>query len=304
METATTAKRPRGRPRIDAPPRPAVHVRLPPALKAQLERDANAANRSLTKEIEARLEERYLRDEIYGGSQMASMFREMAAVAPDVIRQKNRGSFFDNFEVFVFVRDIWQIIMQRQMPRPDDELLAEVGREWDAFKAGSPQTPAQEAAREWLIQHTPLPHSTLAHVLAGAYEPAISELSGTREPASDKPAETAESAAASDINIPPNPPDSLGPGSSASTAPSIGSLGKAVEGFIQSDGNARAALPGTANWPIGSLAKVMEGLIPSTGSVRAAAGEVSRLAELLAEATEEPAGTAAAAPSIEPAQMS
>jgi hypothetical protein len=37
------------------------------------------------------------------------------------------------------------------MPRPADELLAEIGRNWDAFKAGAPQPPAQQAARE-LIQ--------------------------------------------------------------------------------------------------------------------------------------------------------
>src|SRR5215469_12476422 len=146
METATTVKRPPGRPRTDASPRPMVHVRLPPALKAQLERNAKRAARSVTKEIEIRLENSYLKDEEYGGPQMAAMFRQMAEVALGYTKYKNRGSFFEDFETFAFVRDVWQIIIQRQMPRPGEELLAEVCREWDAFKGGSPQTTAARAA--------------------------------------------------------------------------------------------------------------------------------------------------------------
>ena len=127
METATTAKRPRGRPGLDAPPRAAVSVRLRPEVRAQLERDAQRAKRSVTREISIRLDKSYVRDEIYGGSQMAAMFRQLAEVALGVARQRNRGSFFEDFETFVFVRDVWQAIIQRQMPRPADELLAEIG---------------------------------------------------------------------------------------------------------------------------------------------------------------------------------
>lgn len=263
MEIATTVKRPRGRPRIDAPPRPAVHVRFSPRVKGQLERDAKRANRSVTREIEVRLEKSYLRDEMYGGSEMAAMFREMAVVASGVARQKNRGSFFEDFETFVFVRDVWQIILQRQMPRPADELLAEISRKWDAFKAGAPPTPAQ-AAREWLIQHTPTP-MTLARVLAATFEHGISSHAGTRESASGKPAETNELVAPGDAAAPSHPIDSFG-----------------------------------AGWPIGSLSKVMAGLIPSHGSARAAAREVSRLAQLLAETTEGEAASDPAVPPVKP----
>lgn len=292
METATTVKRPRGRPRIDAPPRPAVLVRLPPALKAQLERDAKKAKRSVTKEIEVRLDKSYLRDELYGGSQMASMFREMAEVSLGVARQKDRGSFFEDFEVFVFVREIWQIILQRQMPRPRDELLAEVGREWDAFKAGAPQTPAQHAAREWLIRHTPM---TLVQVLARVLEPAISRPAGRREPASDIPAKTPEAAETGDPNLSQQPVFGVG------EVPLIASLGKAMEHLIPSeDAAAPAAFVGSAVWPIGNIAKAMEGLVPSQGSVRAAAGEVSRLAQLLADSTEESGIGGTAVPPIGP----
>ena len=278
METAT--KRPRGRPRNAAPPRPIVHVRILAALKAQLERDAEEANRSLTKEIEVRLEQSYLRDELYGGSRMASMFREMAEVAIGFARHKNLASFFEDFEVFVFARDVWDAIIRSRMPRPNDELLDDVVRRWDTHKAGAPQTSAQMAAREWLIRHT---HTsmTLAEALAGAFEPTIGRLAGTRESPSERPAGSSKAVEGEDTAIPAKPMFSLG------------SLAKVMEGLTPSEG---------AVSPIGSLAKAMEGLIPSQGSIRAAAGEVSRLVRLLADAIEEETANHSALSPINPDQ--
>jgi hypothetical protein len=280
METGTTMKRPRGRPRTDASPRSDVHARLPPALKARLERDAKRAHRSVAKEFEVRLERSYLNDEMYGGVQMSAMFREMAEVASGYAKYKNRGSFFEDFEIFVFVRDVWQTIIQRQMPRPGEELLAEACREWDAFKAGSLQTATQQAARDWLIHHTPMT-MTLVQALAGSHEPPISGSVG-REPPDDKPSNP-EAAAIGEPALQPKPIFSGG------TAPPIGSLGKALESLIPSESVTSRAFSGSAVWPIGSIAKAMEGLLPSQGNARAAAGEVSRLAQLLADATEEQA---------------
>ena len=167
METGTAPKRPRGRPRRDAAPMPEFHVRLPPEIKAQLEHDAKRAKRSVTKEFVVRVRKSYLSDQIYGGSQMATMFRELAEVAEGVANQQNSGSFFDDFAVFVSVKHIWDIIIQSHMPRPTDELLAKVSRAWDASKAASPPTATEAAARDWLIRHAPLPHGmTLVGALA------------------------------------------------------------------------------------------------------------------------------------------
>jgi hypothetical protein len=212
---------------------------------------------------------------MYGGAQMAAMFRQMAEVALGYTKYKDRGSFFEDFEVFVFVRSVWQAIIQRQMPRPGEELLAEVCREWDAFKAGSPQTAAQRAAQEWLIHHT-ASQSTLAQLLAGTMEPAIGRSAKPREAESDRLA-TPDAATTRESVMP--------------TEPLLGNLGKAIESFIPSQSPTSTELFGTgplgsALWPIGNIAKAMERLLPSQGSARAAAGEVSRLAELLADATE------------------
>jgi hypothetical protein len=265
-----SVKRRRGRPRLDPDKRqrPEIYVRMPSALEERLKRDAQIANRSLTKEIEVRLERSYLRDEIYGGSKMAAMFREMADIALGMERQHEGRSFFNDFRVFVQVNKIWEDFIKRWMPRPDDELLAEVRNRWEGAWGkgiGSPgritHTSAEDAALAWLILHTPPPPGmTLARILAGALEPVISKPAGTPEPASDKPAETAEPEATGDVAIPPKPPEPRG-----------------------------TAFPGGPSSPIGSLAKVMEGFVRSQGSASAAAGEVSRLARLLAEEMEGPA---------------
>ena len=288
METATTAKRPRGRPRLDAPPRAAVNVRLRPEVRAQLERDAQRAKRSVTKEISIRLDKSYIRDEMFGGSQLSSMFREMAAVALGVERQKKRGSLFDDFETFVFVRDVWQILVQRQMPRPADELLTEIGRNWDAVKAGAPQSSAQAAAREWLIHHAPRPPGmTLAHVLAGGSGAGITWDVGTGESVGNKPAETNETAATGEPDGPPE-------------IPAMGSLAQATQHLSPSVLTSGSYASSVAVSPIGSLAMALEGLTPAQGSPRAAAQEISRLAGLLAEMMEgEAAGDATVSP-VEP----
>jgi hypothetical protein len=165
------------------------------------------------------------------------------------------------------------------MPRPDDELLDTVSREWDVSKAASPRTSTQAAAREWLIRHASLPHGvTLAHLLAGTFGPVIGKSSENREPTRDMPAPTFE-LAATGMSIPP-----------------IGGLGQVLEDLTKSQGNA-----GSTVWPIGGVAKIMADLIRLGGSsARAAAGEVSRLAQLLAEATEDAAAGDTAVPRRDP----
>ena len=266
METATRVKRPRGRPRRDALPRPKLHVEIDPVLKAHLETAAKAADRSLAREFNVRLSDSFAGDEIYGGLKMAALFRELAEVAVGVARQKNRGSFFEDFETFVMIRRVWLNIIQGHMPRPDDELLAAVSREWDATKS---QNSEQAAALEWLkvriIERSAL---TLQQVLAG-----VPTLVENRKPPNEQAAETPQPAAAGD----------------EVARRAIGSLAAVAEGLgLPKDDIGSISLDSVA-LSIGGLAKVMEGLIPSKGSVRSAATEVSRLARLLAAAVGEPA---------------
>jgi hypothetical protein len=217
---------------------------------------------------------------------MAAMFREMASVALGVARQRNRGSFFEDFETFVFVRDVWQAIIQRQMPRPSEELLAQVLKSWDTFRSGSSQPAAQQAAREWLIQHTPIP-MTLAEALAGTFEPGLSRRAGTSEAVSDKPAETNETAATGEPDVPPK-------------IPAIGSLAQATQDLFPPERTSGSFAASVAASPIGSLDMVIQHFIPLKGSARAAAQEVSRLAQLLAEMTEGEAADDTAVPRVEP----
>ena len=61
---ASAKKRPRGRPPLEPgrAKRGSFNTRIRPQLKEHLERDAKSAGRSLSEEIESRLEESYLRD--------------------------------------------------------------------------------------------------------------------------------------------------------------------------------------------------------------------------------------------------
>src|SRR5215472_6491520 len=106
METLTRAKRPPGRPRRTGPPPPSIHIPLDPVLKANLERCAKEGKRTIRKEIELRIKNSYLQDEIYGGPKMASMFRYMADAAKSIERKYNALSTFENFEVFIQVENV------------------------------------------------------------------------------------------------------------------------------------------------------------------------------------------------------
>ena len=291
MESTTTSKPRRGRPRTDAPPRSDIHARLPPALKAQLEREAKRAHRSVAKEFELRIQTSYVSDGKYGGPQMASMFREMAEAASGIEKQKNRGSFFEDFATFVFVRDVWQIIIQRRMPRPSEELLVQVCREWDALKSGSPQTAAQQATREWLVHHTPI---TLAQSLARMFEPAVNGSAGARGSRSDQAAETTEATATREPNMPPRPLVSRG------KIPAVDSLAEAMHRLLPSDLSSGSFASSVAVSPLDGIAQVMVALVPSQGSTRAAAREISRLALVLAEMTEGGAASDNAVPPVGP----
>src|SRR5215469_5093958 len=98
MESSST-KRPRGRPRIEAPPRDLLHIRAPAAIKAELEQDARTAHRSVTKEVVTRVCKSYLSDDQYGGPELASLFRQMGEATTAIETKFGQGSFFQNFEV-------------------------------------------------------------------------------------------------------------------------------------------------------------------------------------------------------------
>jgi hypothetical protein len=266
METARV-KRPRGRPRRDAPPRPKLHVEVDPLIKTHLETAAKAAERSLVREFNVRLSDSFARDEVYGGLKMAALFRELAQVAVGIARQKNRGAFFEDFGTFVLTRGVWLNIIQRHMPRPDEGLLAAICREWDPTK---PPTSEHAAALEWLqVQIFERGGVTLQHVLAAG----VPTLVENRKPPSEQAAETPLPSAADD----------------EVARREIGSLTMMAAGLNLPEDDIGSVSLDSAALSIGSLAKVMEGLIPSQGSVRSAAAEVSRLAQLLADAVGEPA---------------
>jgi hypothetical protein len=279
METSIKAKRPRGRPRRTEPPRPSIHIPLDPAVKERLERDAKNAKRTIRKEIELRIEKSYLHDEIYGGPELASLFHELAEIAVHFPLHKKRDSFFDDFEMFVSVTRIWDGVIAKRMPRPDEEILAEALRTPDA----APQTPVLRAARKWFIQQR-LPR--LAEIFAAsAYEQAAGRDAGTDQQARDTPPEETAPASAREGDHAPTKGPVFVP---------LALLGTAATP------SANQALFGTVS-ALGSLIKAMDDPVPLKGSVHAAAGEISRWAHLCADVVEPAPASDASAPPAAPA---
>jgi hypothetical protein len=292
-------KRPRGRPRSGAPPKPPLNIRFAPELRSQLEQDARRANRSIREELETRSRKSYLSDVGYGGPPMAAMFREMAGVAELIGSRKGEGSFFTDLEVFLETKEIWDRIIQRHMPLPSDELIAELRRDRDDVKTGARWNRVRQAIQERLFERYP---PTLAGVISASWHAA--ELLGESvEPISGKPAgiDEAPKAKSAAPSASPAPADT---GESA-RSPAMGSgqgkalplLAEVIAPLLQhhpeafSVGDPKALPLGH----LGSLARLMEDLRASGGTLSGAAQQVSQLAEVLAEAMDEaPAGDACA----------
>ena len=171
-----------------------------------------------------------------------------------------------------------ETIIQDQMPRPDDELLDRVSRESDA------QSHVTADLYTGGVGMADPSHPAPARRDIGASArrsvgPAISYWSEDREPTRDTPVRTPELAA---------------------TGTSIPSIGRPGASSRRSQRSGRQS-PAASVWGIGGVANIMADSIRSGGSsARAAAGEVSRLAQLVAEATEDAPAGDAAVPTIDP----
>ena len=109
---ASAKKRPRGRPPLKPGrgKRSSFNTRITSQLKERLERDAKSAGRSLSEQIERRLEEAYLRDEAddrvrentlegiydsFGGKKKFEVMRLKASMI-QMVEQRTGKSYFDD----------------------------------------------------------------------------------------------------------------------------------------------------------------------------------------------------------------
>jgi len=123
----------RGRPPLKSgeAKRASFNTRLRNALKEQLEMYARSAGRSLSEEIEVRLERSCDRTESLGGMEYEALFAMMAAAARVIDMRLGKSPFSDP-EAAGPARYAWREIIDSLMPSPNEaELVKELAKEQD-----------------------------------------------------------------------------------------------------------------------------------------------------------------------------
>jgi hypothetical protein len=127
MGAATSKPARRGRPPLKSgeAKRASFNTRLRNALKEHLEESARAAGRSLSEEIESRLERSFDRTEALGGLEYEALFQMMAAAARVIEARLARSPFSDPMASAV-ARNAWRQIIHNLTSNPlEGEIVAE-----------------------------------------------------------------------------------------------------------------------------------------------------------------------------------
>ncbi len=154
----TTVKSPgarRGRPALKpgSPKRSSFNTRLRGETKQRLEDEARIAGRSLSEEIEFRLEQSFRDEAAYGGRNTNDVLKVMGAVAAHV-QTRTGKSASDDWTTGLAVRHAWKRLIHDWLPRPPAEWIAEA--EWlsDAM-SDAPERPKEPIRGGLLVPRAP-----------------------------------------------------------------------------------------------------------------------------------------------------
>jgi hypothetical protein len=156
MTAATSKPSRRGRPPLKSgeAKRASFNTRLRNTLKERLEESARAAGRSLSEEIESRLERSFDRTESLGGPEYEALFQMMAAAAR-VIEFRLGKSPFSDPEGSGVARNAWRQIIQSVTADPlEGEVYKESLRITDEMKNWNP--PARPNPKQYSGLGTPV----------------------------------------------------------------------------------------------------------------------------------------------------
>jgi Arc-like DNA binding domain len=122
-----------GRPPLHdgASKRAQFNTRLRQEVKKRLEQAAASAGRSLSEEIEHRLEQSLRDEEVAGGGRLHSLFRLLGGTA-GLIEEHRGAAFLDDYETFIAVSKAWQKILNAVRPAAAPELsrwISDIGPE-------------------------------------------------------------------------------------------------------------------------------------------------------------------------------
>ena len=118
------------KPRMGRPPLPpgkrrgaSMGFRPTPEIREKLEEAANANGRSMSQEVEHRLEQSFEGDEALGGRQFRAMF-SLFGNAAVLIEQQTGKAHFEDWYTYVAVRNAWQHLIAGFGPSPPAEYHA------------------------------------------------------------------------------------------------------------------------------------------------------------------------------------
>lgn len=98
-------------------------LRVSAQRRTELEQAAAESGRSISQELEMRIEQGARDTQILGGPQTVNLLRMMAAAAQLIEARSNGKRWFNDYDVFIPVREAWRRIIDSVMPQPSEELI-------------------------------------------------------------------------------------------------------------------------------------------------------------------------------------
>ncbi len=126
------------------PKRSAFNTRLRAEIKKRLELEAESAGRSLSEEIEFRLERSLQQEADSGGRQLHGLLRLLVGVA-EIIQARTGKSASDDWKTGLAVDRAWKSLIHDWLPRPPAVWIAELERLSDNIPVAPerPEAPAR-----------------------------------------------------------------------------------------------------------------------------------------------------------------
>ena len=123
------------------------------SVKADLETAAAKADRSLSEEIEFRLERSLQEQKEFGGRQLYGLLRLLVGVT-EIIQARNGKSASDDWKTGLAVRHAWKRLIHDWLPRPPAEWIAEA--EWlSGAMSDAPERPKEPIRGGLLVPRAP-----------------------------------------------------------------------------------------------------------------------------------------------------
>jgi hypothetical protein len=143
------AVRRRGRPALPkgAGKRHALGLRVTAECRKALEEAAASSGRSISQEIEFRLERSLQQDAAFGGREMAGLFLMMSGAAALICARRGAKAWSSDSETFLAIRAAWRGLIDQAAP----DYTGEIGLLHQPSSSDEAARKAQEADfREWL----------------------------------------------------------------------------------------------------------------------------------------------------------